>query len=94
MRNIIPDDNPVLTQRAVEKGQLSQLVFPQLVVALRQLHALGDHLTRESSVSVSMFWTSRIAHPDPLIRDTDPDPSIIKRKYLKKLGSYCFLTSL
>ncbi len=51
----LPDDNPVLTQSAVEKGQLSQLVLSQLVVALRQLHALGDHLTRETSVPGSMF---------------------------------------
>jgi hypothetical protein len=35
-------------------------------------------------------------HPDPLVRcmdpDTDPDPSIIKQKSIKKLDSYCFVT--
>jgi hypothetical protein len=33
--------------------------------------------------------------PDPLIRGTDPDPSIIKqKKYEKHLDSYCFVTSV
>jgi hypothetical protein len=33
--------------------------------------------------------------PDPLVRDTDPDPdpSIIKQNGKKNLDSYCFVTS-
>jgi hypothetical protein len=33
--------------------------------------------------------------PDPLVRDTAPDPdTIIKQKSKKNLDSYCFVTSL
>ncbi len=32
--------------------------------------------------------------PDPLVRDTDPDPSIIKQNSKKNLDFYCFVTSL
>jgi hypothetical protein len=32
--------------------------------------------------------------PDPLVRDTDPDPSIIKQNSKKNIDSYCFVTSL
>ncbi len=32
--------------------------------------------------------------PDPLVRGTDPDPSIIKQNIKKNLKSYCFVTSL
>jgi hypothetical protein len=36
--------------------------------------------------------------PDPnldaLVKDTDPDPSIIKQKEYEKIDSYCFMTSL
>jgi len=36
--------HPVLPQGAVQQGQLPQLHLPQLVAALRHLHALLDHL--------------------------------------------------
>jgi hypothetical protein len=32
--------------------------------------------------------------PDSLLRDPDPDPSIIKQNSKKTLDSYCFMTSL
>jgi hypothetical protein len=32
--------------------------------------------------------------PDPLVRGTDPDPSIIKENSKKNLDCYCFVTSL
>jgi hypothetical protein len=32
--------------------------------------------------------------PDPLVRDTDPDPSIIKQNSKENLDFYCFVTSL
>ncbi len=37
-----------------------------------------------------------LLNPDPLIRgmDLDPDPSIIKQKYKKNIGSYCFVIFL
>jgi hypothetical protein len=31
--------------------------------------------------------------PDPLVREMDPDPSIIKQKSKKNLASYCFVIS-
>ncbi len=36
-----------------------------------------------------------LLNPDPLARgmDPDPDPSIIKQKYKKSIGSYYFVTS-
>jgi hypothetical protein len=35
-------------------------------------------------------------HPDPvpLVKDMDPDPSIIKENSKKNLDFYCFVTSL
>ncbi len=30
---------------------------------------------------------------DPLVRGTDPDPSIIKQNSKKNIDSYCFVTS-
>ncbi len=38
-------------------------------------------------MSRMIFW-----FPDPLVRDTDPDPFIIKQTSKKNLGSYCFVT--
>jgi hypothetical protein len=32
--------------------------------------------------------------PDPLVRYTDPDPSIIKQNSQQNLDSFCFVTSL
>jgi hypothetical protein len=31
--------------------------------------------------------------PDPLVRGTDPDPSVIKQYFKKNLHFYCFVTS-
>jgi hypothetical protein len=36
---------------------------------------------------------SGIPDPDPLVRGMNPDPYIIKKKYLKNLDSYCFVTT-
>ncbi len=33
-------------------------------------------------------------HPDPLVRDIDPDPSVIHKNLKKNSDSYCFVTSL
>jgi hypothetical protein len=36
-------------------------------------------------------YVSGLLDPDPLVRGTDPDPSIIKKKSKKNLDSHCFL---
>jgi hypothetical protein len=43
---------------------------------------------------IRMFLDFPDPHPDPLVRDTDPDPSIINAKNKEKIDSYCFVTSL
>ncbi len=40
-----------------------------------------------------MFLGLPDPHPDPLLRGTDPDPSIIKQNSKKNPDSYCFVTS-
>jgi hypothetical protein len=35
-----------------------------------------------------------LTDPGPLVRGTDPDPSIISKNSKKNLDSYCFVTSL
>jgi hypothetical protein len=33
-------------------------------------------------------------HPDPLVRDMDPDPYVLQQNFKKNIDSYCFVTSL
>jgi hypothetical protein len=42
---------------------------------------------------IHMFLGLLDPDPDPLVKGTDPDPSIIKQKLYKNLYSYCFVTS-
>jgi hypothetical protein len=40
-----------------------------------------------------MFLGLPDPNPDPSVRDTDTDPSIIQQKSKKNIDSYCFVTS-
>ena len=41
---------------------------------------------------IHMFLGLPDPHPDTLVRDMDPDPSIIKQNSKKNIDSYCFVT--
>jgi hypothetical protein len=74
-----PDPHPEPLVRDTDQGSFyhqasdPSLPTPRSVFYYHQ--CCGIHIRR-----IYMFLALPDLHPDPLVRDTDPDPSIIKQK--------------
>jgi hypothetical protein len=68
---------------------LFMALFPPVHFLFNSLYSsVGDRIW------ICMFLDLLDTDPDPSVRGTDSDPSIIKKKLSKNLDSYCFVTFL
>ncbi len=70
----------------------------QVAKVRKLLFAEGCSLSRGVNTALRAVFRIRkflgLPDTDPLVRGTDPDPSIFKQYSKRNLDSYCFVTSL